>query len=199
MARKSIRIAVAVCASGVVGYALGCSIANISSSATPPVVSTGPASTTPIQHIVVIMQENRSFDNLFNGFPGADTVQSGKHKGVTVPLALTPLGNGPDLDHSHIGWWRQWDGGAMDNFGTDTNLLAYSYVSPSEVTPYWTLARDFTLGDRMFQSNTGPSFVALQSKISGESSAASENPTVYVWGCSARPDTRLLLIGPTVT
>ena len=31
----------------------------------------------PIQHIVIIMQENRTFDNLFNGFPGADTVQSG--------------------------------------------------------------------------------------------------------------------------
>jgi phospholipase C len=145
------------------------------------------------------MQENRSFDNLFNGFPGADTVQSGKHKGVTVPLTLTPLGNGPDLGHSHIGWWRQWDGGAMDNFGTDTNLLAYSYVSPSEVAPYWTLARDFTLGDRMFQSNTGPSFVAHQYMIAGQSGGASENPNVYVWGCSAPPDTRVPLIGPNGT
>src|SRR5450631_4130627 len=123
MARKSIRIAVAVCASGVVGYALGCSIANISSSATPPVVSTGPASTTPIQHIVVIMQENRSFDNLFNGFPGADTVQTGDFRGHTVPLVPVSLGGGPDLDHSHPTWWQEWDGGAMDNFGSGSNLL----------------------------------------------------------------------------
>ena len=42
------------------------------------------ATTTPIQHIVVIMQENRSFDNLFNGFPGADTVQSGMSAGTRV-------------------------------------------------------------------------------------------------------------------
>ncbi|MGD0832350.1 MAG: putative Ig domain-containing protein, partial [Terracidiphilus sp.] len=40
----------------------------------------------PIQHIVVIMQENRTFDNLFNGFPGADTAQSGMSKGAPVPL-----------------------------------------------------------------------------------------------------------------
>ncbi len=40
-----------------------------------------PIAGSPIQHIVVIMQENRSFDNLFNGFPGADTAQSGMNGG----------------------------------------------------------------------------------------------------------------------
>src|ERR1022692_1486454 len=70
----------------------------------------------PIQHIVVIMQENRSFDHLFNGFPGADTVQSGMNHGIRVPLKPTPLGNGTDADHTHTGWWQQWDNGKMDNF-----------------------------------------------------------------------------------
>jgi phospholipase C len=199
MARKSIRIAVAVCASGVVGYALGCSIASISSTATPPVVSTGPASTTPIQHIVVIMQENRTFDNLFNGFPGADTVQTGMYKGVTVPLVPTPLGGGPDLGHSHPGWWREWDGGRMDDFSDGATMLAYSYVKPTEAVPYWTLAKNFTLGDRMFQSNTGPSFAAHQYMIAGQSAGASENPTGNVWGCGAAPDSRTLLVGPNGT
>ncbi len=45
--------------------------------------------------------ESAHFDNLFNGFPGADTVQTGMSLGVSVPLLPTPLGNGPDLDHSH--------------------------------------------------------------------------------------------------
>ena len=36
----------------------------------------------PIRHVVVIIQENRSFDNLFNGYPGADTARSGlRHDG----------------------------------------------------------------------------------------------------------------------
>ena len=128
------------------------------------------------------MQENRSFDNLFNDFPGADTVQTGMYHGVAVPLKPTPLGNGSDLNHTHTGWWRQWNQGNMDNFGDGTNMLAYSYVNASEVAPYWILAKNFTLGDRMFQSNTGPSFVSHQYMIAGQSGGASDNPSSGVWG-----------------
>jgi phospholipase C len=162
-------------------------------------------STTPIQHVVVIMQENRSFDNLFNGFPGADTAQTGMLHGHPIPLRPTPLGNGPDLDHTHTGWWKEWDNGKMDNFAPDpgtaakTIPTAYSYVAPSETVPLWTLARDYTLGDRMFQSNTGPSFVAHQYMIAGQSGKASENPSGDVWGCDAKPNARVPLLGPRGT
>ena len=155
-----------------------------------------PATATPIQHVVVIMQENRSFDNLFNGFPGADTVQTGMNHGVPVPLVVTPLGNGPDLDHSHTGWWKQWDGGKMDNFDNTRHHAPYSYIDPSETVPYWTLAQEFTLGDRMFQSNTGPSFVAHQYMIAGQSGKASENPSGGVWGCDAAPGATRAAGGP---
>jgi phospholipase C len=143
------------------------------------------------------MQENRSFDHLFNGFPGADTVSSGMNNGTVVPLTVTPLGNGPDLDHTHTGWWRQWDGGKMDNFGSTGP--AYSFIDPRETVPYWTLAKEFTLGDRMFQSNTGPSFVAHQYMIAGQSGGASENPTSAPWGCDAPLGTTVPLIGPNGT
>jgi len=154
---------------------------------------------TPIQHVVVIMQENRSFDNLFNGYPGADTVQAGMNLGVHVPLVVTPLGNGPDIDHTHTGWWQQWDSGKMDNFDNKGTMLPYSYIDPSETVPYWTLAHNFTLGDRMFQSNTGPSFVAHQYMIAGQSGGASENPNGGVWGCDAAPNATVPLIGPNGT
>jgi phospholipase C len=159
--------------------------------------STKPAG--PIQHVVVIMQENRSFDHLFNGFPGADTVQSGMNHGVRVPLQPTPLGNGPDADHTHTGWWQQWDNGKMDNFANKGTMLPYSYILPSETVPYWALAKKFTLGDRMFQSNTGPSFVAHQYMIAGQSGKASENPDTNIWGCDAKPDARVPLLGPNGT
>jgi len=156
----------------------------------------GEGSASPIQHIVVIMQENRSFDHLFNGFPGADTVATGMNRGVEVPLRPTGLGGGRDLDHSHTGWWKQWDGGAMDNFDNDGSMLSYSYVKESEIKPYWTLAKSFTLGDRMFQANTGPSFVAHQYMIAGQSGKASEEPSGNVWGCGAAPDARVPQVGP---
>ena len=49
----------------------------VSPSPSVPDSTASPIPGSPIQHIVVIMQENRSFDNLFNGYPGADTVQGG--------------------------------------------------------------------------------------------------------------------------
>jgi phospholipase C len=165
--------------------------------AAPPRIAPKPQGL--IQHIVVIMQENRSFDNLFNGFPGADTAVSGMDRGIVVPLTVTPLGNGPDLDHTHTGWWKEWDGGKMDNFENHGDMLPYSYILPEEVAPYWTLAKEFTLGDRMFQSNTGPSFVAHQYMIAGQSGKTSENPNGPVWGCDAKPGTRVPQVGPNGT
>jgi phospholipase C len=199
MVRFISRIVLPACASIAIAGSIGCGTGQILGSSGTPVVSSAVVSSTPIQHIVVIMQENRSFDHLFNGFPGADTVQTGMYHGVAVPLVPTPLGNGPDLDHTHTGWWQQWDGGAMDNFGDPGNVLPYSYISPSEVAPYWTLAKNFTLGDRMFQSNTGPSFVSHQYMIAGQSGGASENPIGTNWGCGAAPGVLVATVGPNGT
>jgi phospholipase C len=156
-------------------------------------------SSTPIQHVVVIMQENRTFDNLFNGFPGADSASSGSNKGTVVPLSPVPLAEPTDLDHSHTGWWKAWDNGKMDGFAsTQTNpaLYAYSYVPQSEIQPYWTLATQYTLADQFFQSNTGPSFVAHQYMIAAQSGDADENPTSGPWGCNAPAGTTVALVGP---
>jgi phospholipase C len=181
----------------------GC-LASMEINPSPPVPSSriSPVSGSPIQHIVVIMQENRSFDNLFNGFPGADTAQSGLDEGVSIPLQPVSLADSRDLEHSHKRWWKDWDMGAMDGFaqeGAHPGTLPYSYVPEDEVEPYWTMAREYTLGDRMFQSNTGPSFVAHQYMIAGQSGDVAENPTGTVWGCDAGPGTTAALIGPNGT
>lgn len=153
----------------------------------------------PVQHVVVIMQENRTFDNLFNGFPGADSAQTGMSKGVRVQLSAVPLAESTDLNHAHWAWWKAWDRGKMDGFedaGAQDPLYAYSYVRPSDVAAYWTLAKDYTLSDRMFQSNTGPSFPAHQYMIAGQSGGASGAPTASPWGCDAPAGTTVPLIGP---
>jgi len=195
--RNALRAIGALClAAGVAGC--GASLALIPS---PPVpVSTvSPIPGSPIQHIVVIMQENRSFDNLFNGFPGADTVQSGMSNGVAIPLQPVSLGDSRDLTHSHTQWWKDWNNGQMDGFAQSGSMLPYSYVPESDVEAYWTLAKQFVIGDRMFQSNTGPSFVAHQYMIAGQSGNVAENPTGSVWGCDADPGTTAAMLGPNGT
>ena len=174
------------------------------------VATAGPSSM--IQHVVVIMQENRSFDNLFNGFPGADTVQSGSNYGTTVPLQPVPLEQGMDTDHTHPGWWADWDNGAMDGFAHKPYGISlqypyptfpFAYVPQSETVPLWTLAQDYTLADEMFQSNTGPSFVAHQYMIAGQSADADENPDGLtdsgIWGCDSPPGATVALLGPNGT
>jgi phospholipase C len=160
-----------------------------------------PVSTiSPIQHIVVIMQENRSFDNFFNGFPGAESANTGMNGTTIVPLTPVNLNDPRDLPHNHTDWWQDWDNGAMDGFGHAGSTLAYSYVPSSQIQAYWTLAQEYTLADQMFQSNSGPSFTAHDYMVAGQSDQADENPSSsYQWGCDAPPGTTVPLVGPAGT
>ncbi len=183
---------------------LGCGGSGSSPAPAPaPAPVPPPTPSSRIQHVVVIMQENRTFDNLFNGFPGADTVQSGMSAGQSVPLQPIPLDQGTDVDHSHTSWWKAWDNGAMDGFAHAKSYpvpnLPYAYVPQNETVPIWSLAKAYTLGDRMFQSNTGPSFVAHQYMIAGQSGNADENPDGNPWGCDAPSTERVKLLGPNGT
>jgi phospholipase C len=146
-------------------------------------------------HVVIIMQENRSFDNFFNGFPGADTAQTGIQNGQTVPLVPVSLGDPRDLSHSHHEWWKDLNHGKMDGF----DPAAYAYVPRDQVAAYWSLAANYTLGDRMFQSNNGPSFPAHQYMIAGQAGESSGNPSGGIWGCDAASDARVPLLGPNGT
>ncbi|HEY2861831.1 MAG TPA: alkaline phosphatase family protein [Terracidiphilus sp.] len=154
--------------------------------------------TTKIQHVVVVMQENRSFDNLFNGYPGADTVQSGiTAGGAMVPLKPIPLEQQFDVGHGYAEWWTAWDNGNMDGYWKGS----YAYVPQSEVVPLWDIASAYTLADRMFQSNSGPSFNAHQYMIAGQSGDVANNPsnTPHVWGCDSLDSGTAEMIGPNGT
>src|SRR5579872_2871613 len=71
-----------------------------------------------IKHVVIIVQENRSFDNMFNGFPGADTAQIGqRHDGTSVALSVTPFESGGiDIGHFHGSFRAAYAGGNMNGF-----------------------------------------------------------------------------------
>jgi phospholipase C len=130
----------------------------------------------PIQHVVVIVQENRSFDNLFQGYPGANSRNFGyDSEGNKILLHEASLATTYDLDHSHTGFETEWRSGKMNGFDLEKNSgttiadPAYAYAPYAEVKPYWDMAREFALADEMFQSNEGPSFPAHQFLIAGQS------------------------------
>ena len=165
-----------------------------------------PSGSTEIQHVVIMIQENRGVDNLFNGFPGADTAQSGKmHTGEVVSMTPRSLRAKSDLCHDHHCWTQAYDGGKMDGFDIygPSPGFSYGYVPQSETVPVWTLAERFTFADRMFQSNAGPSFPAHLYLIAAQSGLAFGNPAsaigLDVWGCDADPSTLVPLMTEPVT
>lgn len=177
----------------------------------PRVLPTGIGpSSTAIKHVVIIIQENRTFDTLFNGFPGANTAGSGTlSTGQVVPLHPVSFTNPQDIIHSHLNWERQYAGGKLffdrgSPAGQSTDF-PYAYVPQAETQPYWQLARTYTLSDTMFQSNTGPSFVAHLYLTAGSAQVAAgenvdENPNsggFGVWGCDDSQGTTVALLGPT--
>ncbi len=177
-----------------------------------------------IQHIVIIYQENRTPDNLFHDAVlmarGADLANSGVNSlGQTIPLSPIDLGTAGtnpqnyDLDHSHRAFVSMYDDGKMDGAnlilcqGNQANCPPkahpnpqFMYVMASDVQPYFALAEQYTFGDRMFQTNEGPSFPAHQFIYSGTSAPtatsplfAAENPPEPA-GCIAPPTTKIPMI-----
>jgi phospholipase C len=175
-----------------------------------------------VNHIVIIFQENRTPDNLFHDpvliGRGADIASSGKNSiGQTIPLTPVPLVTEYDLGHGHRPFLAEWDNGAMDgadkvpvncpvNPGCAPPNPQFQYVQASDVQPYFTLAETYTFGDRMFQTNQGPSFPAHQYIISGTSAVSeksnfdvAENPngTPLQTGCIAAPTGTVKIIDTT--
>lgn len=90
----------------------------------------------PIQHVVVIVKENHTFDNYFGTFPGAD--------GVVLPQATNPPAADPS--HTHSSW---------EHRGTDTKHQVQ--YKEADIPEYFDLARRFTLCDNYFSEVAGPS------------------------------------------
>jgi phospholipase C len=212
------------------GGSYSITVTGIDASGTPPsngVQTLGLTTAAVLQHIVIIFQENRTPDNLFQDpvliARGADIVSAGLNSmGQNIPLSpidLGTTGSNPqnyDLSHANAAFVAMYDGGKMDG----ANLIPctpaancppnahpnpqYMYVRPSDVQPYFALAEQYTFGDRMFQTNEGPSFPAHQFIISGTSAPAAgsnlfaaENPTLAVAGCIAALTNRVKMIDPT--
>ncbi len=129
-----------------------------------------------IRHIVIVIQENRSVDNLFQFLPGANTQSYGlASNGRRIQLQPQSLTAPYDLGHAHDAWVSEYAGGAMNGFNKEKCIgkcaadAAYGYVPQDQVGPYYSLAETYAFGDEVFESNQGPSFPAHQYLVSGTS------------------------------
>jgi phospholipase C len=161
---------------------------------------------TPIKHVVFIIKENRTFDNLFGRFPGANGATTGLDGSIERPLtpALDILPQ--DIMHCYECALQAYDHGKMDGFGSvsaPAERYAYTQFRRSDLPTYWRWAKDFVLGDNFFASAQGPSFPNHLFTIAATSGGTHDNPIqdkgelfdrhrrtglFKAWGCDALPD-----------
>jgi phospholipase C len=173
-------------------------------------------STSPIKHVVIVIQENRSFNNFFATYPGADgtttaTVAAESActppiKAGTLKLKKSSLVLSHDLNHRYIGFSTSFNGGKMDSFdrvklqdGRPECRLPYVYTDPAQIQPYWIMAQQYVLAEHMFTTHGSGSFIAHQDLIRGGTRIDADyslidEPTGQPWGCDAKSGTKTSLI-----
>jgi phospholipase C len=123
-----------------------------------------------LQHIIIIMQENRSFDSYFGTYPGANGIPM--HNGHPTICNPDPISHqcvysfhqtnlitagGP---HDTPTFLAQLDGGKMDGFEKEARLKGFpanevmGYYDGSDLPDYWNFAKNYVLQDAMFSSAT---------------------------------------------
>jgi phospholipase C len=202
----------------VVAVMAGCAAPTATPSSTPAPTSTAqstPPPTTPvpsstsslvrdkIKHVIVIMQENRSFDHYFGTYPGADGIpmQNGVPT-VCVPDAKTgqcekPFHDARDINgggpHGAASAAADIDGGKMDGFINQVRTGQRGCKNPDtpgcspggtadvmgwhdarEIPNYWTYAEQFVLQDHMFEPNASWSLPSHLFLVSGWSATCTQ-------------------------
>jgi phospholipase C len=174
--------------------------------------------TTPIQHIVFLIKENRTFDNYFGAFPGVNGATTGliRVQGQDKTIPLNPLADSvTNYCHEWLCAHTAYNNGKMDRFNGNVSCNnapypCYSQANANFIPNYWALAKNFVLNDNTFSSLEGASFanhlftVAAASGPDQQHSAIS-NPTLHghpntvSWGCDAATQTITQLLNGQTT
>jgi phospholipase C len=215
---------------GVAFFAIALALADCNGGGTSPVVGSQPysqpgsgSSPSPIQHVVLMIQENRTFNDFFATFPNADgttTAQAVTNTncspaiyGGQIALTKENLILAKDLDHQYAGYKTADDKSKMDSFddikfgnGIPECSYPYQYTDPGQIEPYWAMASQYTLAEHMFTTQGSDSFTAHQDLIRGGTVVEPNKAMVDLpgcsgskcfWGCDAPPHTKTHLITNT--
>ena len=146
---------------------------------------------TDIDHVIILIQENRSFDHYFGTYSGVDGFASASQsvleqtgypaegfEGKLLPFHLETKGVAqcfPDLTHSWVPQHNSWNNGAMDRFvmshlefdGTQAGVETMGYYEQADIPFYRALADKFTLCDHYHCSVMGPTYPNRLYSVSG--------------------------------
>ncbi|MCL2448036.1 MAG: hypothetical protein FWD17_03715 [Polyangiaceae bacterium] len=138
----------------------------------------------PVKNVIYFVKENRSFDNYFGKYPGANGARTGRiSDGGTIPLQPLLDIQSPDITHAWAAALTSYNDGGMNGFDLITTAqhpnggpLGYQVANEQDIPNYWRLARHFVLSDNFFSSLHGPSFPNHLYTIAAQSGGAEDNP-----------------------
>jgi phospholipase C len=165
-------------------------------------VAVGQTPITPINHVVFIVKENRSFDHLFGTLPNVNGATSGMiSTGATIPLnpATDRVLN---YDHSWQGVRYAMDNGKMDRFdltyhcGASYGYACYTQYTCATLPTYCSYVHSYLLADNFFSSMTGPTFPNHLFTIAAQAGQAIGIPSGNKWGCDAIAGTKVTSLDP---
>jgi phospholipase C len=150
-----------------------------------------------LKHVVILMQENRSFDHYFGTLSGvrgfgdkqALTWQNGNSifqqpdssrtdLGYLLPYNLTDQTDG-DLDHSWDGDHEAWNGGLWNQWVAAKGEETMGYFTRSEIPFHYALADAFTICDGYHQAIMAPTSPNRMYFWTGTSAGWTSNPSDY--------------------
>jgi phospholipase C len=143
----------------------------------------------PIEHVIFMIKENRTFDHYFGRYPGADgATEAGSLRcssdgclpGRTIPLRPAPDLQPHDITHGFASGLYAINGGEMNGFniiGGGRDLSGYVQHSRESLPAYWAYADRFVLADRFFTSMYGPTFPEHLFTVAAQSFDIVDNPS----------------------
>jgi phospholipase C len=167
----------------------GSKVAGELASGQPKSEETHPADITAIQHVVFIIKENRSFDEMFGAFPGLGSTgatQGTLSTGQVINLGITPDVMPRDLGHNFPDARLGIDNGKMDGFDQigpggncsfNGDYLCMTEHVQQDIPNYFSYAGAFTLADHMFASSRGSSFPNHFYSIAAQAGGAVDIPS----------------------
>ena len=137
----------------------------------------------PIKHVVVLIQENHTFDNYFGTYPGANGINSSialpttpDSSDLVSPFHLSSATPPIDLPHYRGAALEAYNSGKMDGFVyAEKSNLTMGYFDHREIPYYWDYASQFVLADNFFTSVMGPSLPNHIYLFAGQSGGVVEN------------------------
>jgi phospholipase C len=130
---------------------------------------------TGITHILILMQENHSFDNYFGTYAGADGPPAGTFVEGVAPYHL-PQAISSNLPHSVAAALSAVNGGRMDRFvSAEGSPETMGYYDSGDIPNYWAYARRFAMADSLFSSFAGPTLPNHLFMVAGQSPGVETN------------------------